>query len=468
MKLLGLLLRTRTRIFVGLALTVSVMVLYLNWAVPWMEETSTSIGNNLLVILFWMLQGTLIAFYASVLAGDQIFGKGWRSQMFEHVPLEFTDADLELGVLSKKIRARTFQFSFLYTLCAVLVFLTSNYVAGDFFGHYQKVSYYKTIFRGEKEDLKIEALEKLGGSWGPDLVERTPIVLEVYEGQEDPVLKEKALDAITGIAYTVRAAANPNSHPSAGKASEWKHSVSRLIRDQVLDSMQGILGSSKNLEERSRAWMILSTVAPGALLSQARTVEDRLLGEKDRVTMILGLTWLGYQETLEIFKTEISESRHAKTRIAALWALGLFFETYEAPRANDGVPDESVQEALDLVAEVMKDPNLDIRCAALDSLGKAGDARLLSNFLEIMESSASEERCVTQEIKVPNRRPELIYRESTLRFRALEAIASITQGNKKATDALKAILGSEKYRKSEEDKLFLRQVKDVLKRAGGS
>jgi len=437
------------------------MGLYLSWAVPWMEDKSTSIGTNLLVILFWMLQGTLIAFYLSIISGDVLFGHGWRAQMFDHEPLDLNDANLELGLLSKRMRARTFQFSILYTLCAVFVLLVSNFAAGDFFSHYQQVSYYKTVFRGDKLDLKVEALEKMGESWGPELIERTPIVLSVLEQDDDSILYDKAFEAISGIAYTVRAAANPRAHKSAGKAQQWKHKVAEQIREGALTRMQLILASSDNSTLRERAWMVLATVAPGALITEARLTKDRVLNEEDRVTLVLGLNWLGNQEILSVLTAELADNRHLQTRIAALWALGNFFRQYEAPAASDGEPEASVQSTLDHIAKLLDSDQLDLRCAALASLAKAGDVRLLQRFLSILEESSDDDLCKTQEIRVPNRRPELIYRQSTLRFRALDAIAFISRGNEEAKSALKRIIGtSGTYSKS-----FRKQVQDVLNRA---
>ncbi len=181
--------------------------------------------------------------------------------------------------------------------------------------------------------------------------------------------------------------------------------------------------------------------------------------------MVLGLSWLDGQEALRIFQTELSADRHLKTRIAALWALGRFFRKYEAPRANDGEPEEGVQKALDQVNQLLDSEDINIRCAALACLGKAGDRRLLNRFLSILEESDPKERCVTQEIDVPNRRPELIYRESSLRFRALEAMAYITRGNEAAKEALKRILGDNNFFENDDGDTLRKQVQDLLNRA---
>ena len=161
MHLLIAFLSSRSRVITAALVTGCLQLAVLLVSVPWIEHHSTSAGVNLLLIVLFMLLAIFAGFLLALFVGDAIFDEDWRGQVFDAVSLSQDGVETDIYELSRKMRARTFQFSSLVVVCSVVLVMIGNTAAGNFFERYQKVGYYQTVFRGDNAKLKLSAMKQI-------------------------------------------------------------------------------------------------------------------------------------------------------------------------------------------------------------------------------------------------------------------------------------------------------------------
>ena len=452
-------LSTRGRVITAALVVGCLQLAVLLISVPWIDHHSSSAGLNLILIVVFMLLSIFAGFFLALFIGDTVFDDEWRGQVFDAVAMKQSRAETDLYELSQKMRARTFQFSTFVVFGSVALVLLGNFASDNFFERYQKVGYYRTVFRGDNAKLKLSAMKQIALQYGSDLEARSQLLIPMLESKS-PRIRRGAANALAKV--TKQSARGVRILALSGEKvrTRWEYRVLTQMREELVPKLFDMLKNTDDESFKMGAWFAFAAAHPEKIEEYAvkrRQVISLDSAERMVINVVLGKV-MNLAST-PILMEEMEASRPERTRIAAIWAMAMILENYEDPGLHRKELDDQVEETLKRLAEIAEDGSLAIRCAAFEALLRARDARHDLMLFRALAEAPREAVCPSQAFKIPDATPITFVRESDLRFKILEVIASIALGNRRVSARLEQLLAEEDVYGN----AFLERVAGVLR-----
>ena len=418
MRIFGSILATRARVFGAALGTGGALASTFFLAVPWIEHHSTSVGTNLILIVFTMLLSILTGFLLALFLGDTIFGADWRGHVFDTVEIGGGIKETDLYELSRTMRARTFQFSALVVFCSAVILGGGNALMGDFFGRYQKVGYHTALFRGDNTKLKLSAMKQISVQYGPDMEERTKLMVPLLDSR-NPRVRRGAVNAFAKITKQVARGVTVLALSGDEYRTRWEFHLLREIREKVVPQLLAAVEKFDDESFRLGAWMAIGSALPEKLYGFAEERAGQISYDSaERMVLNVVMGRIALLEFTPFLMEEMDSSRPERTRIAAIWAMGRILDKYEDPGLHRKKIDEQVEKSIETLAKIAEGGTLGLRCAAFEALLCARDARQVLMLFRALEEAPREQRCPSHSFKLPDAVPISFVRETNLRFKS--------------------------------------------------
>jgi len=445
LSLIGATLRSKSRMVVALVFFLGAMAGHLAWAIPWIENTSTSIGTNLILIVIAMLLGLGAGFVAATLVGDQLFRRTWRAEVFAHQPFDTEMEAADLAVLSKGMKARTLQFSLLVVFCSAGILFTAETLTGNFFERYHAVGYFKTVFRSSNTDLKTSTVRRIGSDYGPSLVKQVPLVLDLLQKPSTTgELRHTSGTALAQVSRLVRVVTRPPSDQKT-KPSEWRFDLAEVLSSEDNSSSAysqavGWLESDTDVHMRSAAWILVANLRPTALrpLIKKHGSLEQVKGD-ERQALLIALQRLATFDDVPFLLKELSDDRSESVRVTAMWAIGTILKHYrpDGPTVDDLHPD--VKTALQRMESYIQSASIPIVCIALETHLILASASMTNELFAQFSAREAEAACPGMSYMAPDRKGVELLKTRRLQLRFLDAIAVISAQNPEALEHLRRL-----------------------------
>ena len=169
MNLLRYFARTRQRLGIAAAILFAAAFGAAPLIAEYVRETSTSAGQNIVVMTGLLLIALIGSVFAGILLADVFFPWHWRRRIIlgEIIPPPSEATGLEAVNATK---AYMLPFSALVVVFLILSAYTIELVTQNFFAEYQRVGYFRTVMRSDDEDAKKRLIESMGEVQIPDEV----------------------------------------------------------------------------------------------------------------------------------------------------------------------------------------------------------------------------------------------------------------------------------------------------------
>jgi hypothetical protein len=209
--------------------------------------------------------------------------------------------------------------------------------------------------------------------------------------------------------------------------SRWEPKVLVWLRRDVSPYLGKLLETRKDLEPgilEALAWI-------GAEHDGDRLLAiylDKSKATELRVSAVTGLGIFGRDEDIPVIVSQLGTGLQLDLEMRSLWALsraGLMSN----PDSISPTPDKFVEEAVKVLAGLLKSEEPLTRCAAITVLKNFQDARVTKELTDFFDSEGSNFRCERYEIPRPWGPPLPFVLEADLRFEMLNILASIALDN---------------------------------------
>jgi len=463
LSLIGATLRSKTRMVVALVLFLGAMAGHLAWAIPWIENSSTSIGTNLILIVIAMLLGLGAGFVSATLLGDMLFRRTWRAEIFAHQPFDSDMEAADLAVLSKSMKARTLQFSLLVVVCTAGILFTAETLSGNFFERYHAVGYFKTVFRSNNTDLKTSTVRRIGSDYGPPLVKQVPLVLALLEQPTTTgELRHASATALAQVSRLVRVVTRP-PEDLKDKPSRWRFNLARILASEedpssAYSQAVGWIQTDTAPHMRSVAWILVANLKPDKLrllIEQSGSLEQ--VKDDERRVMVIALQRLATFDDVPFLVGELSADRSESVQITAMWTLGTILKHYrpKGPTLDDLHP--NVKTVLDRLETYIQSESIPLVCIALETHLILGSASMTKELFAQFAARDASDACPSLSYHTPDGKRIDFIKMRRIQLRLLDAIAVIAAENPEALENLQQ-LSAEKSKYPDDIQMLIRQM----------